>query len=150
MCGWWKRIGSALAHPGAMAGRWGRGQRLEQHVLEKQYGRDMARQLWDLAEEAKAEVARLIKVHKIDCNYRAGIAHACWRAGEVPVHLRYVETLARDYGYDKIEILGACGVGGFAWHRGAIMGGRLMKGRGISILCAMCWGWGGRRWLPGR
>ena len=91
---------------GRNGGQVGSGQRLEQHVLEKQYGRDMARQLWDLAEEAKAEVARLIKVHRIDCNYRGGIAHACWRAGEVPVHQRYVETLARDYGYDKIEILG--------------------------------------------
>ena len=91
---------------GRNGGQVGSGQRLEQHVLEKQYGRDMARQLWDLAEAAKAEVARLIKVHRIDCNYRGGIAHACWRAREVPAHLRYVETLARDYGYDRIKTLG--------------------------------------------
>ena len=90
---------------GRNGGQVGSGQRLEQHVLEKQYGRDMAQQLWDLAEAAKAEVARLIRVHKIDCHYRGGIAHACWREREVPVHQRYAETLARDYGYDKIKPL---------------------------------------------
>ena len=90
---------------GRNGGQVGSGQRLEQDVLEKQYGAAMARQLWDLAEEAKAEVARLIKAHRIDCHYRAGIAHACWRAREVPPHLRYVEKLARDYGYEKIKVL---------------------------------------------
>ena len=59
------------------------------------------------------------------------------------------KTLARDYGYDKIEILGrgalADVLGTEVYHGG----GRWMKGRGISILCVMCWGWGGRRWMPG-
>lgn len=90
---------------GRNGGQVGSGQRLEQHVLERQYGAAMARQLWDLAEDAKAEVARLIKAHSIDCNYRAGIAHACWHAREVPPHQRYAEKLARDFGYDQIKIL---------------------------------------------
>src|SRR6056300_1734039 len=55
------RIGFGAS--GRNGGQVGSGQRLEQDQLEKQYGLAMARQLWDLAEDAKVEVAGLIKDH---------------------------------------------------------------------------------------
>ncbi|MDA0308115.1 MAG: FAD-binding oxidoreductase [Proteobacteria bacterium] len=97
------RIGFGAS--GRNGGQVGSGQRLEQDQLEKQYGLAMARQLWDLAEDAKAEVAGLIKDHDIACHYRPGIAHACWRKKEVAEDHRYIEKLSRDYGYDKIKPL---------------------------------------------
>ena len=97
------RIGFGAS--GRNGGQVGSGQRLEQDQLEKQYGVGMARQLWALAEDAKAEVAGLIKAHDIACHYRPGIAHACWRKNEVAEDHRYIEKLSRDYGYDKIRPL---------------------------------------------
>ncbi len=73
------RIGFGAS--GRNGGQVGSGQRVEQDWLEKAYGIDTARQLWHLAEDAKALVRELIKTHQIDCHYRTGIAHSCWRQG---------------------------------------------------------------------
>ena len=97
------RIGFGAS--GRNGGQVGSGQRVEQDRLEKAYGMDTARQLWHLAEDAKALVRELIKTHQIDCHYRNGIAHSCWRQGEVDEDHRYVEKLQREYGYEHIEAL---------------------------------------------
>lgn len=95
------RIGFGAS--GRNGGQVGSGQRVEQDRLEKTYGMDKARQLWALAEDAKALVKSLIKTHKIDCHYKPGIAHTCWRQSEVDDDHRYVEKLQREYGYHHIE-----------------------------------------------
>ncbi len=95
------RIGFGAS--GRNGGQVGSGQRVEQDRLEKTYGMDKARQLWGLAEDAKALVKSLIKTHKIDCHYKPGIAHTCWRQSEVDDDHRYVEKLQREYNYNHIE-----------------------------------------------
>jgi gamma-glutamylputrescine oxidase len=90
---------------GRNGGQVGSGQRVEQDRLEKTYGLDKARQLWGLAEDAKALVRHLITTHDIDCHYRDGIAHSCWRQSEVDEDHRYVEKLQRQYNYAQIEPL---------------------------------------------
>ncbi len=90
---------------GRNGGQVGSGQRVEQDRLEKTYGLDKARQLWGLAEDAKALVRHLITTHDIDCHYRDGIAHSCWRQSEVDEDHRYVEKLQREYNYEQIEPL---------------------------------------------
>jgi gamma-glutamylputrescine oxidase len=88
---------------GRNGGQVGSGQRVEQDRLEKTYGLDKARQLWGLAEDAKALVRHLITTHDIDCHYRDGIAHSCWRQSEVDEDHRYVEKLQRQYNYAQIR-----------------------------------------------
>lgn len=88
---------------GRNGGQLGSGQRQEVDWLEMQLGRDAARRLWDLAEEAKALVRELAAEAGVPV--RDGVAHACRSAAEVD-HARHLAgTLARDYGYDRVEPL---------------------------------------------
>ncbi len=90
---------------GRNGGQVGSGQRLEQADLERIAGPEAARRLWDLAEEAKALVARLIEDHAMPCRLVPGIVHACRRPAEIAHARANAEKLRRDYGYDRIEPL---------------------------------------------
>lgn len=90
---------------GRNGGQVGSGQRLEVDVLERLFGRDRARQLWDFGEEAKALVRALIDRFDIPADWRDGIVHALWHARDVPHAHALAEKLARDYGYDRVEPL---------------------------------------------
>ncbi|MFQ8430666.1 NAD(P)/FAD-dependent oxidoreductase [Amaricoccus sp. W119] len=109
---------------GRNGGQVGSGQRRDQDWLEANVGRDKARLLWDLAEEAKATVRDLISRHAIDCDYRPGIVHAVHRAGDVATAHAEVEKLARDYGYADCEPLDRAGIaaalGTEVYHGGAL------------------------------
>jgi len=96
---------------GRNGGQVGSGQRQDQIWIEKAVGRDDARRLWNMAEDAKALVHDLIKAHAMEgVGWRPGIAHACWSDAEVrDLHL-YAEKLRRDYGYDQLEPLDRGGI----------------------------------------
>lgn len=79
------------------------GQRRDQHWLEKRVGRDDARRLWLLAEEAKALVRDLVGRHAIDCELAGGLYSVGHTEAEARHEMAYAETLARDYGYGAIE-----------------------------------------------
>ncbi|WP_319826315.1 FAD-binding oxidoreductase [Thalassovita sp.] len=92
---------------GRNGGQLGSGQRQDQEVLEKMVGREDARRMWELGEEAKDLVKALIHKHEIDCHLRPGIAWTGFDASETR-HMRdYVDLLQRDYGYDQISALTA-------------------------------------------
>lgn len=90
---------------GRNGGQVGSGQRNDQDDLERVAGRENARRLWDLAEEAKALVRSLIADHDIPAPFRPGIAHACWTDAQVRQAHAYADRLRRDYGYTQIESL---------------------------------------------
>ncbi|MDP3860222.1 MAG: FAD-binding oxidoreductase [Phaeovulum sp.] len=90
---------------GRNGGQVGSGQRLEQGELERMLGREMARRLWDVGQDAKALVQELIARHAIACDYAPGIVHACRSPGEVAHAHANAEKLAQAYGYDKITPL---------------------------------------------
>lgn len=90
---------------GRNGGQVGSGQRQDQVWIEKTVGREEARRLWDLGEEAKALVKALIAQHQMPVRFHPGIAHACRSEGEVREAHHYAEKLRRDYGYDQIEPL---------------------------------------------
>jgi gamma-glutamylputrescine oxidase len=92
---------------GRNGGQVGSGQRLEVDELERRFGKDEARRLWALGEEAKALVRHLIDHHGIPAGWTKGVAHACWQAREVPHAHAIAEKLARDYGYGEVEPLDA-------------------------------------------
>lgn len=98
-----QRVGFGAS--GRNGGQIGSGQRQDQDVLERVMGKAQARQLWDLAEEAKAMVRDLIAAHDMPATFRPGIAHACYAQSEVEHARSYAEKLERDYGYDRIEPL---------------------------------------------
>lgn len=88
---------------GRNGGQVGSGQRQEIDWLETHLGASQAQMLWDLAEEAKALVRDL--AGRAGVPVREGVAHACRRPSEVTHAARIADRLARDYGYDLIEIL---------------------------------------------
>lgn len=88
---------------GRNGGQIGSGQRQEVDWLEAQLGRDAARRLWDLAEDAKALVLSLASEAGVPV--RDGVAHACRSASEVDHARHMADHLARHYGYDRIEPL---------------------------------------------
>ncbi|GGH55889.1 FAD-dependent oxidoreductase [Frigidibacter albus] len=97
------RIGFGAS--GRNGGQVGSGQRLEQDELEQIAGREAARRLWDLGEEAKALVQGLIADHAMPCKFAPGIVHACRKPSEVAHARAYAEKLQREYGYDKVQPL---------------------------------------------
>lgn len=96
---------------GRNGGQVGSGQRMDQDWIEKAVGREHARQLWDLSQDAKALVKDLIDRHAMPgTEWKPGIAHACWSEAEVRHTHDYAEKLARVYGYDQIEPLDQTGI----------------------------------------
>lgn len=114
---------------GRNGGQVGSGQRVEQTALETAYGMEAARALWDIAETAKAEVARRIEAHGIDAAIRPGVAHAIRSPRDVAAAHAEADHLARVYGYDRIEPLDRDGM---TRHLGseAFAGGYLDHGAG--------------------
>ncbi|OYX84154.1 MAG: hypothetical protein B7Y84_17320, partial [Azorhizobium sp. 32-67-21] len=81
------------------------GQRRDQDFLEQAVGREDARRLWDLAQDAKGLVQDLIARHAIACDYRPGLIVADHKPRYVPQSHAYARHLAEAYGYDQIEPL---------------------------------------------
>jgi gamma-glutamylputrescine oxidase len=95
---------------GRNGGQVGSGQRQDQVWLEKTVGREAARRLWDMAQDAKALVRDLIARHAMPVAWNPGIAHACWSDAEVRETHLYAEKLRRDYGYEEIQPLDREGI----------------------------------------
>ncbi len=95
---------------GRNGGQVGSGQRQDQVWLEKAVGRENARRLWDLSQDAKQLVRDLIDRHRMPVTFYPGVAHACWSDAEVRAAHDYAEKLHRDYGYDQIETLDRAGI----------------------------------------
>ena len=81
------------------------GQRHEQGELERVVGRNDARKLWDMAEEAKALLLDITRRHGVDCSYEQGLIHADHKPGYAEDTRAYAEKLARDYDYPHVEPL---------------------------------------------
>ena len=90
---------------GRNGGQVGSGQRQDQDWLERTVGRDAARRLWDLAEEAKGMVRSLIADHAMPVTFHPGVAHACATDAELRHAQTYAERLQRDYGYVHNQVL---------------------------------------------
>lgn len=114
---------------GRNGGQVGSGQRLEQDVLERMFGRDDARKLWDIGEEAKALIRGLIERHAMPVTFHPGIAHACRSAAEVAHARSMAEKLSRDYGYDAVQPLDRAGMEALTGS-GAYVGGDIDHGAG--------------------
>jgi len=90
---------------GRNGGQLGSGLRKDQAQLEAMLGLAHARRLWEMAELAKAEVRRRIRVHRIGCDLKPGVLHASLKRRYLPAYRRNAEHLQGKYGYDKIRFV---------------------------------------------
>lgn len=120
-----QRVGFGAS--GRNGGQIGSGQRQEVDWLEANLGPDMARRLWDLAEEAKAAVRAIAAEAGVPV--RDGIAHACRTASEVDHARHMADHLARHYDYAQVTALDRDGMAA-ALGSAAYVGGDLDRGAG--------------------
>lgn len=85
---------------GRNGGQVGSGQRRDQEWLEARLGETAARQLWDLAQEARATVEDRVVRHRIDCDFKPGVLYAAYKSGDVEDLHEGAEHLAGKYGYE--------------------------------------------------
>ncbi|WBU53891.1 FAD-binding oxidoreductase [Paracoccus sp. SCSIO 75233] len=90
---------------GRNGGQIGSGQRLDPQELEGIAGKETARILWDMAEDAKALTRDLAA--RSGVRLHDGVAHAFRTSSELDAARREIEHLARDYDYDRVESFGA-------------------------------------------
>jgi gamma-glutamylputrescine oxidase len=88
---------------GRNGGQLGSGQRRSQGELERQLGPEQARQLWDLAEEAKAIVKARIELHDIRCDLKPGSLHVAYKPGDAARLAAQAEKLRAGYDYPHIR-----------------------------------------------
>jgi gamma-glutamylputrescine oxidase len=100
------RVGWGAA--GRNGGQVASGQRRDEEELERRFGREQARALWNLAEEAKATVRDRVARHAIDCDLRPGQLITAARPEHADSLRRRAGKLARDYGYGQASFVPAC------------------------------------------
>ncbi len=81
------------------------GQRRDVLWLEKRFGAERARELWDAAEEAKALVRALIVRFAIPCDLRSGVIETLHKPALLDEAAELVEALSGRFGYDLAELL---------------------------------------------
>jgi gamma-glutamylputrescine oxidase len=90
---------------GRNGGQVGSGHNKKIQLLEKDYGKSLARDLWNLSEEAKNIVEERIKFHEISCDLKQGNATVSNDPNDDQVHRDYVEKLNSDYDYKSIRYM---------------------------------------------
>lgn len=90
---------------GRNGGQLGSGQRQDQEALESLMGRETAKELWQLGEEAKDLVKSLVSQHNIDCALKPGILETASTTSSVRDLHAYAELLNTRYDYEQTEIL---------------------------------------------
>jgi len=90
---------------GRNGGQVGSGHNTDQRTLTRQFGETHARALWDIAEEAKADIRENCASHIPEAMYRPGIAHGFYAAKEADDHSREVAFRAKTYGYEQTALL---------------------------------------------
>jgi gamma-glutamylputrescine oxidase len=90
---------------GRNGGQVGSGQRRQQDELESLLGREHARCLWQLAQDAKDLVRKLITENAIECDTFPGIIHADHKPRFAEHSSAYVRMLNDQYGYSDIRYL---------------------------------------------
>jgi gamma-glutamylputrescine oxidase len=81
------------------------GFRLDQTDLESRLGKPMARELWDMSEEAKADIAARVAHHRIPCDLKRGLITAAWKRSHANELAEYANHLRTNYAYTAARAL---------------------------------------------
>jgi len=114
---------------GRNGGQIGSGLRTGIGEIERLAGRDNAKLLWGMCEEAKAIIAECIERFDIDCDYRPGNLLAATRERFLPGLAAEAEHLSKHYGYSGYQMLSRQQIRGLV-ATDAYCGGRLDTGGG--------------------
>lgn len=76
------------------------GQRKPQDELERIFGQDEARRLWDLGVEAVATVRELIERFGIECDLKRGNLQAAVKRSDAEWYRRHADHMQSGYGFD--------------------------------------------------
>ncbi len=98
-----RRVGWGAS--GRNGGQLGTGQRREEGDLEALFGRDCARQLFQLGIAGRDLVKDLVRRHAIDCDLTPGQLLCAAKPGDMPILERRAAKLGRDYGYPHQRVL---------------------------------------------
>lgn len=114
------RVGAGAS--GVNGGQVHPGQRRDQAWLEAQVGEARARELWDMAEEARRDLAAVVAAlagdSETDCAFRPGLLLLAHRARHFRALAEDAGHLARRYGVPDLEVLDARGVERYTRMRG--------------------------------
>lgn len=92
---------------GRNGGQVGSGQRMDEEELEERFGREQARRLWGLAEEAKDMVRRRVERYRIACDLRTGQLIVAAKPTHSEALRRRSDRLLQEYGYSHARFLPA-------------------------------------------
>ena len=92
---------------GRNGGQLGTGQRAGAEELEKEFGFERARALFDLAEEAKAHLLEFASVNRIDIDFRAGHLNVTHKKRELPEFREHAEAMTTRFNYPHISVMDA-------------------------------------------
>ena len=76
-----------------------------QPELVRRYGPERARLLWQIADDGKELVKRLIQDHAIDCDYTAGHLGCAVKPADLDRKKAHVDFVSEHYGYPHYRIL---------------------------------------------
>ncbi len=118
------QIGSGAS--GRNGGQIHTGQRIDPEKIADILGLGLARQLWDMSEDAKTSLYELVREHNIDCDLKHGLIHAWHKPAYEADDCAYVDFVGQ-YGYDKVRILDktqvAAELGTDVYHGGSLDAG---------------------------
>ncbi|WP_273758069.1 FAD-binding oxidoreductase [Bartonella sp. AU55XJBT] len=89
---------------GRNGGQLGTGQRQWVETLEKKYGFERSKVLFDLAEEAKRDILSLCAMPDFQCDFMAGQLSVTHKRRELFSYQRHIETMQR-YGYHALTFM---------------------------------------------
>lgn len=97
-----RRFGEGAS--GRNGGQFGTGQRCWVDDLEKQYGFERSKALFDLAESAKPYLHDFAARHNFDIDYLSGQLSVCHKPRYLDSYKRHIDTMAR-YGYHNLQFM---------------------------------------------
>ena len=98
-----QRVGFGAS--GRNGGQVGNSFNRDQHYFEETFGRDTARQLYDLGHEAAELTRTLVAAHAPEARYRPGLIHADRFASELRDTRARADHLRQSYGHDQLQDL---------------------------------------------
>ncbi|WP_083921842.1 NAD(P)/FAD-dependent oxidoreductase [Kiloniella laminariae] len=90
---------------GRNGGQLGSAHTVFQPDLIRKYGKERARALWDIAEDAKSLVKDLIREHNIECDYTPGNMGCAVTKGDFSYYQEHTAIVRDDYGYGHYQLL---------------------------------------------
>ncbi|WP_373352868.1 NAD(P)/FAD-dependent oxidoreductase [Pseudoroseicyclus sp. CXY001] len=92
---------------GRNGGQVGSGYNKPMRWIAARMGEEKARAVWQVAEDAKAQLRAFCETHAVEADWKAGVAHGAYSEAEAAEDHAEAEYLAKTYGYADAEPMDA-------------------------------------------